>query len=343
MALALDSVRIINDAHRMMVEELRRVRPQKSTNQGVMVCCPFHSDGTPSLSINLTPGKKPPGLWYCFGCGETGLWNKLARKMNLRTVDEKTAQQMTEFHGRKAVDTLLRTENLYDYAVREWDLDFVEPWWPTKKWRGFPGDFLQFIGALLAVDTKRKSEVVVLPVALDDTETVGYVKGLLKKTKGQLSYVNLKGDWSKTHGLFGYGIARKLLEAGATTLFVVEGPRDALRLLYYGVPAVAVLGANIWSSNKRDLLLALGATRIVIWFDNDTAGIGATNKRVRELRQWGTTSFVNANKLHALAVSDYGHESDKIDVGNTPVKLFYHTVERWAPRPVAGGWRSIGT
>lgn len=335
----LKDFRIVNDAHRLIVNELQKVRPQKSTNQGVMICCPFHDDGTPSLSVNLTHGRKPVGLWYCFGCGQTGLWNKLAKKMRLHTVDERAAQQMTEFHGRKANSKLLSVEPAFDKAIREWELDFVEPWPEDQTWRGFPGSFLQGINVRLAVDTKKKQEVVLLTVTVG-AEEYGYVKALLKKVKGQLSYVNSAGEWSSRWGLFGYDLAAKLLAEGATTLYVVEGPRDALRLLYYGIPAVAVLGANIWSSAKRDLLLGLGATTIVLWMDNDTAGVTATNKLRRALKQYSDIEYVNARKLLKRAQKHYGYTKDKIDVASCPLKLYRKTVGAHYPKCKAGGWKA---
>ena len=33
--------------------------------QGIMVCCPFHADRTPSMKLN-------EGYFYCFGCGASG-------------------------------------------------------------------------------------------------------------------------------------------------------------------------------------------------------------------------------------------------------------------------------
>ena len=36
-----------------------------SVRQGTMVCCPFHTDRTPSMKLN-------EDYFYCFGCGATG-------------------------------------------------------------------------------------------------------------------------------------------------------------------------------------------------------------------------------------------------------------------------------
>lgn len=115
-------------------------------------------------------------------------------------------------------------------------------------------------------------------------------------------------------------------------LFVCEGPRDALRLLYYGIPAVAVLGAKVWSKTKRDLVIASGAELFVLWLDNDKAGISATNRLRKSIGEMGDVQFVNAKKLLTTAVDDYGYEDDKIDVASCPIGLFKKTVRRYGAR-----------
>lgn len=46
--------------------KLRHDCDMERTNS-VMICCPFHSDADPSLSINYERKS-----WYCFGCGKSG-------------------------------------------------------------------------------------------------------------------------------------------------------------------------------------------------------------------------------------------------------------------------------
>lgn len=51
--------------------------PIPERSQNAMVRCPFHGDEHASMSVDLDRG-----LWVCFGCGEKGGINKLARLMN---------------------------------------------------------------------------------------------------------------------------------------------------------------------------------------------------------------------------------------------------------------------
>jgi len=53
---------------------------------------------------------------------------------------------------------------------------------------------------------------------------------------------------------------------------LVEGPRDALRLLMQGIPAVAVLGAKNFSDKKLFILMAMGISNVYTLGDNDEGG-----------------------------------------------------------------------
>ena len=49
--------------------------------QGIMVCCPFHNDRTPSMKLN-------EDYFYCFGCGASGdVIDLVARLFNLSSYD----------------------------------------------------------------------------------------------------------------------------------------------------------------------------------------------------------------------------------------------------------------
>lgn len=54
----IDIIRIIQD---------EGFEPKRSGNGRWVICCPFHNEKTPSLSIDAAKN-----LWHCFGCGEGG-------------------------------------------------------------------------------------------------------------------------------------------------------------------------------------------------------------------------------------------------------------------------------
>jgi 5S rRNA maturation endonuclease (ribonuclease M5) len=70
------------------------------------------------------------------------------------------------------------------------------------------------------------------------------------------------------------------------TVVLVEGPTDALRLLNYGIPALAILGTGTWSKYKRTLLIRKGVKNVILCFDGDKAGRLCTAKVSKDLDKY---------------------------------------------------------
>lgn len=84
------------------------------------VChCPFHEDRTPSFSLNLEKG-----VYYCFGCRESGGLTQLASKLGISAAEPyrpsitRTAKPKTTQHW----ETVKRIEEAFD-AVEFWKLE----------------------------------------------------------------------------------------------------------------------------------------------------------------------------------------------------------------------------
>lgn len=60
--------------------------PERSVNAYLL--CPLHDENTPSFSVHLDSG-----LWQCFGCGQTGNIDKLARLLG-EELDDETRQDI---------------------------------------------------------------------------------------------------------------------------------------------------------------------------------------------------------------------------------------------------------
>src|SRR5690606_7832235 len=96
-------------------------------------------------------------------------------------------------------------------------------------------------------DGSWSAKMLWLPVKVNN-QTKGYIKARLKKQEGMTSYINAPGKWSLTYGLFPYDYAVDVMaQLDLSTMALVEGPRDALRLLSEGIPACAMLGTQSWS------------------------------------------------------------------------------------------------
>ena len=97
-------------------------------------------------------------------------------------------------------------------------------------------------------------------------------------------------------------------------LFLVEGPRDALRLLQHGIPAIAILGANNWSKYRIELLQEAEPEKIFILFDNDKPGIVAARKIHSSIKMFMPTKIL---KLPSMEKNG----GIKLDPANMPIEI----------------------
>jgi DNA primase len=119
-------------------------------------------------------------------------------------------------------------------------------------------------------------------------KVVGHIYGLLTKRDKALgpSYINSPGAWVKK-ALFPYDFVHNIFRQeknASLPLCIVEGPRDALNLLQYGVPAVAILGCSNWAKTLIPSVLACRSKAVVILMDGDQAGQDAAEVIYKDLQ-----------------------------------------------------------
>ena len=262
---------------------------KKISDESIWIACPFHEEKNPSLGVNIKYGKFhdgkkiPLGFFRCFGCKKKGGWNVLAEKLGLQQINGHRSLDYTPSIDLKGVKASLFPEetaegdsdtagNLDDYTL--FDLDK----WHHKEWRGFKVELLKKLGAKLAYHDESQSFNIWFPVKVNK-KRVGWFTALTKPIEGKSSYYNKKGVWIKKTGLFPFDTALKMmLRKGLKTMVLVEGQRDALRLLRAGIPAVAIMGTNNWTDDKIYILENAGIERIILCMDGDKAGKEATKK-----------------------------------------------------------------
>jgi 5S rRNA maturation endonuclease (ribonuclease M5) len=256
-----------------VIDQLNTYSGVKKTITGsTFILCPYHAEKTPSGRI--FHGRSV--FFKCYGCGATAKWDELAPKLGLKPF--KRLKPQDEY----ARPLILETETVTSGFVNE-DLVFSEL--PANKlWRSIKTNLLIEIGA-------KKCQVkhpeygllrpkVWLPCYIRG-QLEGYIKAQLRKDPNYPSYINAKGQWSKTRGLFPFDKAVSMArELGISALVLVEGPRDALRLVQYGIPAVCILGTQSWTATKNKLLELAGIEKLIIMMDGDCAGIEATEMLV---------------------------------------------------------------
>lgn len=280
-----------------MIDELASVQNKKMSADRAVICCPYHPDTNPSATVNLSLDKPVPLGWFrCFGCKKSVPWNTLASVLNLRQFGKGGKKSAEDYVDPKRYkDELLDEDSVergFDREMQEMEFFDLQ----AEEWRGVPKRLLERAGAKLAYLDRTGEFYVWLPVTVKD-DLKGYVKATLEKAaEGETSYINAKGTWSRQYGLLFYDFALKMMKKkGLDTIVLVEGPRDALRLLRYGIPAMAVLGAINWNDEKRYTLEQAGVNNLILFMDGDDAGKEATKViyksckthfRVRKMRLW---------------------------------------------------------
>lgn len=281
------------------------------------ICCPFHDEKSPSCSINLDSTKGVPiGHFYCFGCSEgRGPWNKLANKLGLPTI--KDWQNFKENAGIQ-LRTQLKKASLTetDKLMGEIKSNVAIPWPDEKKWRGYKGSLIKKLGGQMYHDARKDELLLAFPIYING-KLRGGVRALLEKTEKRASYLTTEGRWVKTHGLFGYDMAKKLIKKrGLKRVVLVEGPRDAMRLLSKGIPACAILGSQNFTQTKAMYVVSLGVDEILIMPDNDRAG--------KEMRDLVRKEVGNMCKTKYLALPrEKGKDGKviKLDPDNAPIEI----------------------
>jgi 5S rRNA maturation endonuclease (ribonuclease M5) len=243
---------------------------QKNGTTYKLIICPFHDDNNPSLSVNISKPGLAVGTFNCWGCSASGNWNKLAEKCGFPKIKswqnkEQSILELTEIDEIE----MMGNKSEKDFA-KLLNVEIITDWNPNKRWRGFSGSLMKKLGAKLAIDKRDDTPVLLCPVSVGGV-VVGYVKALMHKKKGKFSYISSKGPWIKDKGLFPYDYIKKKAKKKGY-LVLVEGPRDALRLITEGIPALAVFGVQAFGKTKATYVSALGDITIYIMPDNDEAG-----------------------------------------------------------------------
>lgn len=258
------------------------------------IVCPFHSDVNPSLNVDLKDG-----IWFCFGCGESGnafkfvkmmerakgkndlsalqLYNSIlagaadkdvhvvhARVTESHSKRQLYAEAYDYYHGLKKV----KWDALDELNVEEQEaLDYMES-------RGFSAETLVKCDARV---TYRDSYSIIFPM-LDN----GKFKGWVSRTMDPLLSQRRKYLYNK-------GFSRASTVVGdysnARIVYVVEGYMDRLKLVQLGLDnVVAILG---WKATDKQIekLKKAGVEVVVSVLDNDECG--------RKGTKWLSSNFDN--------------------------------------------------
>ena len=317
-------------------DKIRRIlieKTNRATIKGgkIWICCPFHYENTPSCSVTLHDIKYAPGTFFCFGCSASGGWNKLATKFGFKfRIDSKEINTLmkTNIHYNELSNGVEFTD-VGEFLQHNQKIESYTKWPKGKTWRKVGYQFLKDVDSymLLSPDYNKTSDdvkyeqLLFLPVKVN-----GVIVGGISAPLDRKRYMNTEGDWVKNRGLFPFDTTKQLLKSFAKKFVVlVEGPRDAARLIQANIPALAILGSKNWTVSKRDLLMTLTGDdlEIVLLFDSDLAGQSASLAVKNTCKNIFDTIKV---KLPEYTVED--GENVKCDVFNLDERRFCNLVSK---------------
>jgi len=264
------------------VLSLARIPIVQEDNHDIVIRCfnPNHIDDNPSLRID-----KETGLYNCFPCGECGNLTKLLYRLQV----ELSPEELEEIR----LDEILRKLKELEY-VKETTYHIQEIRGSSfiSDFRDFKPDFLN------SFDIVRNRSIgrIVFPISLHYVLR-GYT---MRAIHGQQPKYLHSEDIEFSELLYPYDY---VLENKPETIYLVEGPIDALRLISLGRHALCIFG-TAWSDTKLSLLLTLAPKNVILFFDNDEAGYTIRTKVAFAIKNFFNTYIIT--NMHKLGITDPG-------------------------------------
>jgi DNA primase len=242
-----------------------------------------HDDGEDtnwSLFVNVDKG-----VAFCQACGfrlsETAMTKWLIG-------DDLDDFQMAALSLKGALKRIQNAEEPFLAEAEEFTMMPPSTQW-DRDYRGISKEFLQLMGARHC-KVGRYENRIVLPINVN-----GRLKGFDSRALGDQKpkYLRSSGFDAKNEGLYPLDYVIKLRP---NYVIVCEGLFDALNACALGFPAVCIFGLNVGMA-KVALLLSTGASEVILFLDNDSAGITATSKIAAEIKDWITVSIADSSIL----------------------------------------------
>lgn len=252
----------------------------KEGSPWISVVCPHHNisiHGDHGLKLGIHVSGRYGQCYVCKVRNEEGGWDAYAQKVgSLPSLEELTGSSSVDGDSflREQYSSLKRELEPRDSEVLGFSLPKGLTMW-DKGWRKLRASFVRALPAFRWWDEESGYYRILFPITHEKI-LVGYTAGRAephgKYPKKDLKY--------KTSSPFPADKVLFMLDQIPRCPYVVltEGPYDALRLLQWGIPAVAILGGQNWSEKKADILVMRpGIRRVFLAFDADRGGDEATD------------------------------------------------------------------
>ena len=282
--------------------------------------CPFHNEKTPSFTVD---DKKQ--LFHCFGCGEGGdvvsfIMHKegltyidamkyLANKAGIKLDDSKSSKEnkilnryydinkdiMMYFYKNlltdKAGQIYLKNRGFRSNIVNTFMLGFAKNSWDDLlsyvKKKDYLLDDIENLGLIKKSQSGKYYDKyrnrLIFPIINHYGKVIGFGGRSIDSTMPK--YLNSPESqvFKKRYNLYGLNIFKK---QASKDIILVEGYMDVIGLNNQGIDqAVASLGTSL--TNDQAKLLKRYAKNVYICYDEDNAGIKATDRAIEILLDEG--------------------------------------------------------
>lgn len=265
------------EAIALVERECSKILYSKPKGQRIDMQCCYHisSDGfSRTLNVNLNPNRVngkgfqvPIGWFYCWSCGTSGSWNKLAEHLQLDKLEETDNPEISagiipfaweEEYERPHESALYPVSGPWEHRdciIKQRVLEMFGVMEYLKTIRDHDGSYVMH----------RK---LWLPAVMNK-KMYGHVEiRLEEETDPEPKYKNSAGAWSTTTWV-GFDAVRKAF--GRRYCCIVEGSADAFRLVQNRIPAMPLLGVQSWSRIKK-IAITQAFDHVFVIGDGDEAG-----------------------------------------------------------------------
>lgn len=287
---------------------LKDVNYRMASSGSIMLTCPYHGNGEenkPSMGMTTREIKKkdrviPIGYCHCFSCHEkVPLESFISHCFGMDDggvfgarwlIDRFTADvdnRACFFEPIKQESTEEKQEHISEEELEKYS--FIHPYMKERHLA-----YQQIVDYDIGYD--RLTDCITFPVHDIKGRTLFIVK---RSVKYKRFYIPNEVD----KPLYGIYQAIKNFPC-ARELYVCESILNALMLVKWGKPAVALLGTG--SDYQIDILKQLDYRRIILCLDNDTAGEMASKKIKNRLKRYKLVSKITI-KEKGKDINDYGY------------------------------------
>lgn len=284
----------------------------KKSGRSYFTLCPFHSEKTPSFSIN-----EELQFYHCFGCGESGdvisfiekmehlefnsAVELLAKKANVKIIQKYTKNQNVNFRlheinnialdffrkslieNTTALSYLIKKRNITKDSIKKFKLGFNPLGDRLVKYLKLNGivdsQIIEYgFGKKIQnrIDDKFQ-ERIIFPISNFKGDIVGFI-GRTINDQRQPKYLNSPETtlFKKNELLYGFDIAKNIISS-KDFVVITEGNIDVIKSMQSGIEnIVGIEGTAI----SKEHLRYIGRYTKNIYFalDTDTAGVNALRK-----------------------------------------------------------------